>query len=248
MTSAAEKMARAINRREFLTAAGMGGLAVVGTSPLARDPSSRAVGPLPPDAADVMSPNEDLMQEHALLNRVLLIYEEAVRRLEGGILLDPEILKKSALIIRHFIEQYHEKLEEDFVFPRFEKAGKLLDLVSVLRVQHKAGRALTDRIISRATPPSIAGAADRKNLVADLSSFIRMYRPHESREGSVLFPAFRDLIPGREFQELGDMFEKKEHELLGPGGFEGQVAAVAAIESQLGTYELSRFSPATPDH
>ena len=46
-----------------------------------------------------MSHNEDIRQEHALLNRVLLIYEEA------------------AQIIQHFIERYHEKLEEDHVFP-----------------------------------------------------------------------------------------------------------------------------------
>ena len=58
-----------------------------------------------------------------------------------------EQVKSSAGIIRRFIEDYHERLEEEFVFPRFEKAGKLMDLVTVLRTQHQAGRALTDRIV-----------------------------------------------------------------------------------------------------
>jgi hypothetical protein len=79
--------------------------------------------------------------------------------------------------------------------------------------------------------------------VGAISSFIKMYRPHESREGSVLFPAFRDIVPAEEFQALGEMFEKKEHELLGAEGFEGQVQAVAEIEKQLGIYELSRYTP-----
>lgn len=32
----------------------------------------------------------------------------------------------SADVIRRFIEQHHEKLEEDFFFPRLEKANRRL--------------------------------------------------------------------------------------------------------------------------
>ena len=70
-----------------------------------------------------------------------------------------------------------------------------------------------------------------------------MYRPHEAREGSVLYPAFRDLLPTQEFFDLGDLFEKKEHEVLGSEGFEGQVEVVAGLEKQLGIYDLSQFTP-----
>jgi len=80
-----------------------------------------------------VSPTEDLMPEHGLLNRLLLIYEESERRLGGNRDLDPKVLSDAAGIIKNFIENYHEKLEEDYLFPRFEKAGKLTDLVAVLR-------------------------------------------------------------------------------------------------------------------
>jgi hemerythrin-like domain-containing protein len=190
-----------------------------------------------------MSPNEDLMQEHALLSRVLLVYEEAIRLLEGQKDPDPESLNRSAEIIQHFVEGYHERLEEDYVFPRFEKAGKLVELVTVLREQHKAGRNLTQSIIGLSTAAAFKNSSERKTLASLLSSFIRMYQPHKSREGSVLFPAFRDLLPSQEFEELGDLFEKKEHELLGAEGFEGQVRAVAGLEKQLGIYELSQYTP-----
>ena len=43
-------------------------------------------------------------------------------------------LSRAAGIIRHFIEEYHEKLEEQHLFPRFRKAGKLVELVNVLEV------------------------------------------------------------------------------------------------------------------
>jgi cytochrome c peroxidase len=191
-----------------------------------------------------LSPNEDLMQEHALLERVLLVYEEIVRRLESDKRPDPEVLGRAARIIRQFVEQYHEKLEEDRVFPRFEKSGPLAELVKVLLEQHRSGRVLTGRIIARSTGAEFDDPAERRGLIDDIRAFIRMYRPHAAREGSVLFPAFRELLPAKEFLELGEEFEAKEHKLLGAEGFEGQVALVAELEKSLGIEDLSRYTQA----
>ena len=84
-----------------------------------------------------VSPAEDLMREHGVLKRVLLVYEEAVRRITANEELPAEAVMDSANIIRTFIEDYHEQLEEKFLFPRFKKAGKLTDLVDVLLQQHQ---------------------------------------------------------------------------------------------------------------
>src|SRR5712691_5666369 len=94
---------------------------------------------------------EDLMREHGVLDRVLLIYEEVTRRLAGKSLFDPKLLAKSTQVVRAFIEDYHEKDEEEYLFSRFEKDGKLVELASVLREQQLAGRRGTDSIESRAT-------------------------------------------------------------------------------------------------
>jgi hypothetical protein len=68
---------------------------------------------------DDITPTEDLMREHGLLKRVLLVYWEALRRLESKQEFSPDTLKEAAGIIRSFIEDYHEKLEVDYLFPRF---------------------------------------------------------------------------------------------------------------------------------
>ena len=47
----------------------------------------------------------------------------------------------------------------------------------------------------------------------------------------MLFPAFRKIVSGHEYDSLGEDFEKKEHELFGEEGFEGMVDKVAGIES-----------------
>jgi hemerythrin-like domain-containing protein len=190
-----------------------------------------------------IAPPEDLMREHGVLNRVLLVYDEAIRRLDAKADLRPDSLRDAAAIVRTFIEDYHEKLEEDYLFPRFEKAGRLADLTKVLRAQHQAGRRLTDHVTQLASLQALKDPARADTLKTALRQFIRMYRPHEAREDTVLFPALRDIVSKQEFAALGEDFEKKEHQLFGEGGFEKIVERVATIEKALGIYDLAQFTP-----
>jgi hemerythrin-like domain-containing protein len=190
-----------------------------------------------------VDPPEDLMREHGLLNRVLLIYEEVIRRVTAREQFDPKPLADSAAIIRTFIESYHEKLEEDYLFPRFRKAGKLVELVDTLQTQHAAGRQLTAQIEQLAKSQSLSNDSDRTRLTTSIQEFIRMYRPHEAREDTILFPALRSIVSEHEFDALGEEFETKEHQLFGKEGFEGEVEKVAEIEKQLGIYDLGKFTP-----
>ena len=70
------------------------------------------------------------MREHGLLKRILLIYDEVDARIAQQKEFPPDAVTNSAKIIRSFIEQYHEKLEEDYLFPRFRKHNLLVDLVT----------------------------------------------------------------------------------------------------------------------
>jgi hemerythrin-like domain-containing protein len=190
-------------------------------------------------AEDWVSPPEDLMREHGVLDRLLLIYEASATVIEGGAP-TPGAVQGAADLIRRFIEDYHERLEEQHVFPRFEKAGKHADLVRVLREQHQSGRRVTAEITRLAAGTS---DADRNGLRTAIGAFVRMYRPHAAREDTVLFPAFRGVVSAKEFHELGESFEDEEHRRFGKAGFEGVVDEVAAIERTLGIEDLSRFTP-----
>jgi hemerythrin-like domain-containing protein len=192
----------------------------------------------PEKGVEQVSPPEDLMREHGVLRRTLLIYEEIQGRVSSGKEFPPDLLGAAAGIIKKFIEDYHEKLEEDYLFPRFEKAGKLVDLVQVLRLQHKAGRRLTEIIKTSAAAPG-----ERKELGKSLHLFIRMYRPHAAREDTILFPALHEIVSPAEYDDLGEEFEKKEQALFGKEGFESVVGEVAKLEEKLGLYDLSQFTP-----
>jgi hemerythrin-like domain-containing protein len=225
------------SRRQFLKKSGLilaaSGFAALGKSTAEEEGKKN----------EEISPPEDLMREHGVLKRILLIYGEAIRRIDGKEDLPPEPLADSAKIIRDFVEDYHEKLEEDFLFPRFKKADKLLDLVDVLLQQHQAGRRLTDITMHLATSQALKNEDDRRKLADSMRQFIRMYNPHEAREDTVLFPAFRGVVSAHEFDSLGEDFEKKEDELFGEDGFFKVVDRVAEIEKKLGIYELAQFTP-----
>jgi hemerythrin-like domain-containing protein len=190
-----------------------------------------------------VSPSEDLMREHGVLNRILLIYDFCRQSLTSNVQFDLAAVSNSAQIIRNFIEDYHEKLEENYLFPRFEKANQLTDLVKVLRLQHQAGRTLTDQIMQMSKMKSLGNAKESQKLVKLLTDFNTMYRPHEAREDTVLFPAIKKIVSKNEYDSLGEEFEDKEHELFGKDGFESMVEKVANIEKQLGIYDLSKFTP-----
>jgi hemerythrin-like domain-containing protein len=132
-----------------------------------------------------VSPTEDLMMEHGALTRLLLIYEEIRSRLKEDKAFPPQVLVDSAGLIRRFIEEYHEKLEEEHIFPRFEKAGKLTELVRILRKQHRAGRNLTDKIRNQ-IQGAVLNPGEREKLMHNLSSYAGMNRPHKAREDTKL--------------------------------------------------------------
>lgn len=178
------------------------------------------------------------MQEHGVLERVVIIYDTAVLRMEQKQRFDPAVITSAAGIVRRFVEDYHERTEEKFVFPRLRAAKREASLIAILLRQHERGRQLTDEILRR------AGAGDGPELAQALRGFAHMYRAHAAREDTVIFPAFRELVSGGEYEELGEQFEEREHQLLGEHGFEGAVAEVTKLEQQLGIADLAGFTPA----
>jgi hemerythrin-like domain-containing protein len=225
------------DRRLFLTSAATGAL-LLGCSKSSKGAAEPSAAK--PGDDDEVTPVEDLMREHGVLRRVMYLYDEAAQRFEAQNEVPLDAVAGCAGIIRHVIEDYHEKLEEDFLFPRYEKAGKLADLTAILRRQHLAGRMLTEQIVALANA-SLADA-DRAKLAAALRSFNHMYRPHAAREDTVLFPALRGLVGKHAYEELGEQFEARETQMLGDHGFEHAVDEVARLEHAFGLDDLAKLT------
>jgi hemerythrin-like domain-containing protein len=221
-------------RREFLVAG-----AALGISGLAGRTLLAAEAAKPEEDVSAV---EDLMREHGVLRRILLVYDECLSRLRANLAVPSDALLRAAALVRKFVENYHEKLEENFLFPEFEKRDRLVPLVKVLREQHAAGRALTDAIVKHAAAKEIPPAA-KSEIAKACRSFNRMYRPHAAREDTVLFPALRTILTAKQLDELGEKFEREEDRLFGGNGFRKGVEEVAAIERKLEIHDLAKFTP-----
>jgi hemerythrin-like domain-containing protein len=192
---------------------------------------------------------EDLMREHGVLRRALLVYSEAAVKLRSNpSTVPPEALQKTAKLFRAFGEEYHERrLEEAYIFPAVKAAGgPAATYPEILLAQHSRGREITDYILGVSQGAKL-GSSNAEQLAGTLDALVRMYRAHASREDTVVFPAWKQTLTGAQLDEMNDKFEDIEHEQFGEDGFEDAVKQISEIEAELGLADLGYFTaPALP--
>ena len=226
----------AVPRRQFL--AGVGGLSL---GFLLHGCEAKEVG-------EDVTAIEDLMREHGILQRALFVYTEAAARLsKNPSSVPPDALQKTALLFRAFGEEYHEKkLEETYIFPALKKTGgEAARYPDILVAQHQRGREITDYVLV-ATRGVRFAAGDAKPLASALESLVRMYRPHAAREDTIVFPAWKQGLTGKQLDEMSDKFEDIEREQFGKNGFESVVRQISDIEGELGLIGLAQFTAPRP--
>ena len=190
---------------------------------------------------------EDLMREHGILRRALLVYTETAPKLRSNpSSLVPEALQKTARLFRRFGEDYHEKkLEEPYIFPAVKKAGgPAAAYPDILTAQHRRGREITDYIISAAA--RALGASNAATLARVMDEFVLMYRNHAAREDTIVFPAWKRTMSSKQYDEMSDKFEEIEHQMFGKDGFEDAGRQMTEIENSLGFGNLAHFTAPPP--
>ena len=190
---------------------------------------------------------EDLMREHGVLRRALLVYTAAATKLHSNpSSIPPDALQKTAKLFRAFGEEYHEKkLEEAYIFPAVTQAGgEAATYPDILVTQHNRGREITDYIINVTQNAKLGGNAE--DLAKALDAFVLMYRNHAAREDTIIFPAWKQTLTDKQLDEMNDKFEDIEHEQFGEDGFEDAVKQISAIESSLGLADIAQFTAPPP--
>jgi len=189
---------------------------------------------------------EDLMREHGVIRRALVVYREAAQRLRTKSAEVPnDALQKTARLLRSFAEDYHEKkLEETHIFPAVKRAGgTAAGYVDVLIAQHERGRETNEWLLARAG--AARTLADTELIAQALEAFARMYEEHAAIEDTVVFPAWKKTLSGKQLDEMGELFEDIEHKTFGKDGFDDAVEQITTIERAF-RLDLSQFTPPPP--
>ena len=200
------------------------------------------------EAAAEISAAEDLMREHGILRRVLLVYQEsAVKLRQDPNSVPADVLEKAAQLFRAFGEDYHEKkLEEAYIFPGLKKAPNVAAVyVDVLLAQHARGREITDYLLAVTKADKIP-AASVGAFSGALESFVRMYAHHSAVEDTIVFPAWKEAVGTKEMEDLSAKFEDIEEEMFGEDGFEAASKRMTEIEESLGLANLGMFTSPPP--
>ncbi len=184
--------------------------------------------PRKPAPAEMASPVEDLMYEHSLLRRILAVF-----RWNLTDNYQPKGLEACADIVSYFIEDFHEPMEEKYIFPKFRAAGRYVKLVDSLQTQHRTGRPLT-QLIRHAT------TSDASEVMAALNTFTYSYDKHASREDTVVFKAFKELVDDKELLDLAETFEHEEDDTFGEYGYDHCLESVEAVETELGIHDIDQ--------
>jgi hemerythrin-like domain-containing protein len=244
-------------RRQLITGISLAGAGVLvnacraKTSPTgsATNENTKAEAPKTGEEETIeVTATEDLMREHGILRRALLVYQEsAVKLRQDAASVPPDALEKVANLFRVFGEDYHEKkLEEVFIFPTVQKSpGLAASYVNALLQQHARGREITDYILAITKADKIASNSVEP-LAKALESFVRMYEHHAAIEDTVIFPAWKTATGQAELDELGEKFEEIEQEQFGDDGYETALKRMEEIENSLGLSNLEMFTAPAP--
>ncbi|HEX3699674.1 MAG TPA: hemerythrin domain-containing protein [Phenylobacterium sp.] len=232
------------SRRAAFTALGVATAGLALTLPGCAKPA--ADGDADKAGAPDVSATEDLMREHGVLRRLLVVYRETagvIRSAPGT--LDLAALGQAADLFRTFGEAYHEKsLEEAHVFPMVKKAGgHAAALIDTLIAQHNRGRQINDFLSGRVKTGTLG---DAEPVASALESFARMYEIHAALEDTVVFETWKTLLGKKALDEWSDKFEDIEHQTFKGDGFDLALEQVGAIEQRLGLSDLARYTAPPP--
>lgn len=230
------------NRRRLLRSAPLLGAAIAAPSlALFAEESKGAKEP-------EVTATEDLMREHGVIRRALLVYAESVPKFRQNVsAIDATALYQTAQLFRSFGEDYHERiLEEQHIFPRVRKQGAQLQrYADVLTQQHQRGREITDYILA-VTKSGKISSLHAEPLAKVFEGFVRMYENHAAREDTIIFPAWKTNFTDKQLDEISDQFEDIEHKMFGKDGFEDAEKKISKIEGMLGLEDLAQFTPPAP--
>jgi hemerythrin-like domain-containing protein len=230
-------------RREILR----NGVLVLATGSLIAGASS-AMAQEKESAEPEVTATEDLMREHGVIRRALLIYSQVADKLRTSLgSVDAAALHKTAQLFRTFGEDYHERmLEEQHIFPIVRKMkGRAASYPDVLTAQHQRGREITDYTLA-VTKASKISVQHGEPLARVFEGFVRMYENHAAREDTIVFPAWKTKFSNKQLDELSDQFEEIEHKMFGKDGFEDAEKTISGVEATFGFTDISQFTPPAP--
>jgi hemerythrin-like domain-containing protein len=183
-----------------------------------------------------MEATEMLMNEHRVIESMLLALQTAAQRVEQGREVRPGFFLDGTDFIKSFADGCHHQKEEGVLFKEMVAAGmpKNAGPVGDMRLEHEQGRNFTRAMREAAAKWQAGDAGARSAVIAAALSNAALLRQHIQKEDDILYPMAHQVIPSEVQARLVSDFERVEHEETGPGMHETYLALAEKLQKEMG--------------
>jgi hemerythrin-like domain-containing protein len=175
-----------------------------------------------------------LMDEHRVIERVLLALQVAAQRVAQAEELRPAFFLNAALFIKNFADGCHHRKEEGVLFVAMNEAGMPMQggPIGVMLAEHEQGRAYTREMKDAAGKWEKGDLSARGAVVQNALGYVALLRQHIHKEDTILFPMAARVIPPEEQEKVSQDFERIEKEETGEGVHEKYLALAETLEAE----------------
>jgi hemerythrin-like domain-containing protein len=180
------------------------------------------------DAADI------LVEEHRIIEQVIAAMDKQAMRLQGGVPVRAGFFLDTADFIRNYADSYHNRQEEELLFPAMGDAGlsNQTGPIAILLAEHAQARMYARAMERAARKINGDPSAAREDVFLNVQGYSVLLRQHIRRENDFFYPLAGRLIPPDQQKKLNAEFNRFDHAEFGPVLREKYRALVVAIEKE----------------
>ena len=179
-----------------------------------------------------MNPTEELMKEHRVIERMLVVVSKAADRLNAGQKVDRDVFVGAADFLKNFADRCHHGKEEKLLFVKMVERGVSGEVgpIAVMLREHEDGRAHVRKIAELSSKE--VDDRSRSELVNHVKAYANLLGQHIQKEDKILYPMADQLLTSDDQDELEKGFLEVEEKVMGPGVHERYHHMIEELEKR----------------
>ena len=165
-----------------------------------------------------------LMIEHRLIERMITLIENKIKRIETTNQVDPLFIDTVVDFIKIYADRTHHGKEEDILFKKLankQMSDKDRRIMDELIDEHVLGRKTTKELVDANVQYRIGEKSALAVIVSKLKRLVDFYPKHIEKEDKVFFPAYmqyfsdeEDQLMLKEFYEFDRVMIHEKYKLV----------------------------------